>query len=62
MSTRLGGTLLPQEIPQAVDARSIFSNSRIKRSENVFNEEVLGKRDLAMTARQKPKPYSSRTK
>ena len=29
--------------------------SRIKRSESVFNEEILGKRDLSMTARQKAK-------
>jgi len=29
--------------------------SRIKRSEDVFNEEVLGKRDLAIVARQKAK-------
>ena len=29
--------------------------SRIKRTENVFNEEILGKRDLAMVARQKAK-------
>jgi trimethylamine--corrinoid protein Co-methyltransferase len=29
--------------------------SRIKKSEDVFNEEALGKKDLAMTARQKAK-------
>jgi trimethylamine--corrinoid protein Co-methyltransferase len=29
--------------------------SRIKRSEDIFNEDVLGKRDLAMVARQKAK-------